>query len=54
MNVLRLLAACCSSLLLHRLFMSGHDEQAFGHTLVIAGAIIFAGLLIHLAINERR
>ena len=33
--------------------MSGKNEQSFGHTLVLAGAIIIAGLLISLAIVEK-
>ena len=34
--------------------MSARDEQAFGNTLVLAAAIILAGLLISLAIGETR
>lgn len=55
MNVIRILAG----LLVIICFgigtkMSGRDEQAFGHTLVPAAAIILAGLLISLAIGGIR
>ena len=34
--------------------MSARDEQAFGHTLVLAASIFLAGLLISLAISGTR
>lgn len=54
MNVIRTLSAVLAiSCLVIGSLMSGRNEQSFGHTLVLAGAIIIAGLLISSAIVEK-
>jgi hypothetical protein len=55
MNTIRILAGLliivCFGL---GTLMSIKDERAFGHTLVLAAAIVLAGLLISLALGGRR
>jgi hypothetical protein len=54
MNALRV-AAIIMCLLFFTIayLMSGRFEQQFGHTLFLAGAIIFAAILISSAIAEK-
>lgn len=55
MNIVRALSATLGiGCLIVGLLMSGRFEQAFGHTLFIAGAIIIAGVLISSAIVENK
>jgi hypothetical protein len=44
------LAVCCFAV---GTLMSHRFEEAFGHTLILAGAIIVSGLLISLAITDK-
>jgi flagellar motor component MotA len=55
MNIIRAISAALAiGCLIVGYLMSGRFEEAFGHTLFIAGAIIIAGLLISLAIAENK
>ncbi|MDT4898952.1 MAG: hypothetical protein QOH25_4029 [Acidobacteriota bacterium] len=55
MNIVRALAAALAiGCLIVGYLMSGRSEQAFGHTLFLAGAIIIAAILISLAIVENK
>ena len=55
MNIVRALSAALAiGCLIVGYLMSAKSEQAFGHTLFIAGAIIIAAILISLAIVENK